>query len=84
MAFLVGFPNNETFVLEPPISVTNLNASDLGVAPYDGMPVGTMLVTNDYDGTGSGVVLMKALDNVNGTSQDWIYLSIAIGIGTPA
>lgn len=81
MAFLVGFPNQEAYVLEAPILNAALDPADLSNGEYLGLPVGSMVLTADYNSTGDGALIMKALNNVNQDQTDWVLVSTGTGVG---
>ena len=80
MAFLVGFPNQEAYVLEAPILNAALDPADLSNDEYIGLPLGAMILTADLDGSGDGALIMK-YSNVSLSSTDWRVLSKGTGIG---
>lgn len=80
MAFLVGFPNQEAFVLEAPVYINTFNSADLSNDEYVGLPLGAMILTADLDGSGDGALIMK-YSNVSLDKTDWRVLSKGTGIG---
>ena len=80
MAFLVGFPNQEAYVLEAPVYINAFNSADLSNDEYVGLPLGAMILTDDLDGSGDGAVIMKYA-NVSFDGTDWKVLSKGAGIG---
>ncbi len=80
MAFLVGFPNQEAYVLEAPVYINSLDSSDLANDEYLALPLGAMILTDDIDGSGNGSLIMK-YQNEAFSSSDWKTLSIGAGVG---
>jgi hypothetical protein len=40
-----------------------------------------MILTADYNSTGDGALIMKALNNVNQDQTDWVLVSTGTGVG---
>lgn len=79
MAWIKGFPNDGTQVIDVPIFVAALAQADLATDPYVGMPTGTTVLTAAYAG-GDGAWIMK-MTTTNGDFTDWVYLSSGATIG---
>jgi hypothetical protein len=73
MAWIKGFPNESTQVLDVPMYTATLAQADLATDLYVGMPVGATVLTGAYAG-GNGAYIMKT-STVAGDYTDWKYLS---------
>jgi hypothetical protein len=73
MANLIGFPNSQAAVNEPPLFFAALALAALSNDEYIGMPIGTAIVVTNFNASGNGTYAMK-MTNYNQDAGDWIAL----------
>lgn len=73
MANLIGFPNSQAAVNEPPYFFTALSLAALADDAFIGMPVGTAIVVANFNASGNGTYAMKMTNQYN-NGGDWIAL----------
>lgn len=79
MAWIKGFPNDSTQVLDVPMFVPTLTDGDLATDTYVGMPIGATVLTASLNAA-DGAWILK-VTNVNGNEGDWVFLSEGGNIG---